>query len=244
MMRPFLITTSWDDGHPHDLRIADLLTRYGLKGTFYVPRWSPYGVMGGEAIRELAGAFEVGAHTLHHLELTRVPDELARAEINDSKSWIEDLTGRSCRMFCFPGGRYRKRHQAMVLAAGYLGARTVQFLSLSPPHNEGGLMLMGTSIQTRSHSMPTYLKNALKRRATGSLLHCWHIRSARGWVEAARTLLDLWARRGGVFHLWGHSWEIEELSAWGELEEVLRDLAEHAAVFGCLTNGEVCEWGH
>ena len=31
------ITTSWDDGHPLDLRVAELLAKYGLQGTFYVP---------------------------------------------------------------------------------------------------------------------------------------------------------------------------------------------------------------
>ena len=31
-----LFTTSWDDGHPSDLHVADLLERYGMKGTFYL----------------------------------------------------------------------------------------------------------------------------------------------------------------------------------------------------------------
>jgi hypothetical protein len=31
------ITTSWDDGHPSDLRVAELLIKHGLRGTFYVP---------------------------------------------------------------------------------------------------------------------------------------------------------------------------------------------------------------
>lgn len=31
------ITTSWDDGHPLDLRVAELLSEYHLQGTFYVP---------------------------------------------------------------------------------------------------------------------------------------------------------------------------------------------------------------
>jgi hypothetical protein len=31
------LTASWDDGHPLDFRIADMLERYGLTGTFYVP---------------------------------------------------------------------------------------------------------------------------------------------------------------------------------------------------------------
>jgi hypothetical protein len=34
---PAYITTSWDDGHPSDLRLADLLHKHSLRGTFYVP---------------------------------------------------------------------------------------------------------------------------------------------------------------------------------------------------------------
>jgi hypothetical protein len=32
--RPFVMTTSWDDGHPLDLQIAQLLSKSGLAGTF------------------------------------------------------------------------------------------------------------------------------------------------------------------------------------------------------------------
>jgi SAM-dependent methyltransferase len=37
MKSPTYITTSWDDGHPTDLRVAALLAKYGIAGTFYVP---------------------------------------------------------------------------------------------------------------------------------------------------------------------------------------------------------------
>ena len=33
-----IITTSWDDGHPLDFKLAELLNKYNLKGTFYIPR--------------------------------------------------------------------------------------------------------------------------------------------------------------------------------------------------------------
>ena len=39
------ITTSWDDGHPLDFRIAELLSEYRLRGTFYVPMESENGTM-------------------------------------------------------------------------------------------------------------------------------------------------------------------------------------------------------
>ncbi len=31
-----IVTTSWDDGHPVDLKVADILLRFGVKATFYV----------------------------------------------------------------------------------------------------------------------------------------------------------------------------------------------------------------
>ena len=32
-----IVTTSWDDGHPLDVRLAELLSSYGVPGTFYLP---------------------------------------------------------------------------------------------------------------------------------------------------------------------------------------------------------------
>lgn len=39
--RRAVATSSWDDGHPLDLRVADLLARCGVKGTCYVPVRNP-----------------------------------------------------------------------------------------------------------------------------------------------------------------------------------------------------------
>jgi hypothetical protein len=30
------VTTSWDDGHKLDMKLAVLLKKYGIKGTFYI----------------------------------------------------------------------------------------------------------------------------------------------------------------------------------------------------------------
>ena len=37
MNRKLVVTTSWDDGYPADLRVAELLAKHGVAGTFYVP---------------------------------------------------------------------------------------------------------------------------------------------------------------------------------------------------------------
>src|SRR5687768_14224449 len=99
-----IITTSWDDGHPLDLRIAEMLTRYGLTGTFYIPRSISTGVMSDVQLRDLSTQFEIGAHTLNHVFLTDTDSATARDEISGSKKWVEDTTGRPCTVFCPPAG--------------------------------------------------------------------------------------------------------------------------------------------
>src|SRR5690348_5067659 len=125
-MRPALvITTSWDDGHPLDLRVAELLCRYNLPGTFYVPRSICTATMTPAQVRELSVGFEIGAHTLHHVDLLGVDATRAREEIAGSKAWVEDVTGRPCPMFCPPRGRFARRDLRLSREAGYVGVRTV-----------------------------------------------------------------------------------------------------------------------
>lgn len=33
-----IVTTSWDDGQTFDEKLSSLLLKYGVKGTFYIPR--------------------------------------------------------------------------------------------------------------------------------------------------------------------------------------------------------------
>src|SRR5438552_7818919 len=98
MQRAAYITTSWDDGHPLDLRVAELLAKYGLRGTFYVPRTAQTETMTAAQLRELSGVFEVGGHTLGHVDLTTATEQQAWQEIADSRSWLEDSTGQPCSM--------------------------------------------------------------------------------------------------------------------------------------------------
>src|SRR5579872_6682713 len=90
------VTVSVDDGHPTDLRTAELLHKYGLKATFYAPAANPERpVMSATDLRRLSSSFEVGGHTLNHVPLPSLPRERAWAEIVDCKNWLEDLTGKT-----------------------------------------------------------------------------------------------------------------------------------------------------
>lgn len=235
------LTTSWDDGHTLDSRLAEILGKYGLPGTFYIPLENcPRGhVMDSQAIRELAATFEVGAHTIHHVALSEVSDEVAATEIKAPKKILEDITGKPCKIFCFPKGRFRRSQLRFVDEAGFIAARTVELMSWELPQLRDGTLVMPTTIHAYEHTHAQYFKNFAKRMAVGNLMN--YLRSPRrDWVATAQWFLEHTIRHGGVFHLWGHSWEIEEQGLWGQLEEVLRMMSEHKSALRLATNAEVC----
>ncbi|MEO6435623.1 MAG: polysaccharide deacetylase family protein [Tepidisphaeraceae bacterium] len=240
-------TTSWDDGHPADLRVAEMLSRYRLAGTFYIPRTIDSGVMSEPQMRQIAEqGFEIGAHTLTHAFLPSVDAVTAKSEIDGSKQWVADVTGSECRMFCPPGGKFDARHLRNVRDAGFLGVRTVELVSLGFPrrrevHGGGMVMEMPTTIQAFPHAVGAYARNIAKRAAARNLWVYLVHGHARDWSMLARRLIERAAGAGGVFHLWGHSWELVEQRQWERLDEVFRVMAEHARHARHWSNGRICE---
>ena len=86
--------------------LKDLLEKYGLKATFYIPaanRERP--VMSRSEIQQLGKRFEIGGHTMNHIALKSLSPERARAEINDGKKWLEDLLGVSGSVLLLSAGK-------------------------------------------------------------------------------------------------------------------------------------------
>lgn len=76
-----------------------------------------------EEVRELiACGFEVGSHTVNHVDLGQVSDDTAATELTQSKRDLEAMTGRPVTLFSFPFGRetnIRPGVTALVRQAGY-----------------------------------------------------------------------------------------------------------------------------
>jgi hypothetical protein len=221
--------------------VAELLVKYGLRGTFYVPKTAERGTMTDVQVRELNRTFEVGGHTLHHTVLTGVTDQQAEQEIVGCKSWLEDCTGRPCPTFCPPRGRYAARHLKLIRRAGFRGVRNVELLSIDFPRSRAGLLLLPTTVQAHSHRLGAYARNLARRAAVRNLWLFLHHGRTTDWLRLTRSLLTEIMHRGGVFHLWGHSWEIEANGQWLRLEAALRLLGAFARQAPALTNGHLCE---
>jgi peptidoglycan/xylan/chitin deacetylase (PgdA/CDA1 family) len=234
------ITTSWDDGHPLDLRIAELLDRNGLTGTFYIPKFIQSGVMTVAQIRDLSNSFDVGGHTLDHVFLTMIPDIQAQLQIVGCRKWVEDVTGGPCDMFCPPAGKFTRTHAEMIRRAGFLGLRSVELLSTLPPRFIDGLMHVPTTLQAFPHPRWIYVKNAIKRRSWSNLFRYLSMGAPADLERLVEQLLKQVISRGGVFHLWGHSWEIERFDEWNRLERVLKLMGQFRNEATPATNSQLC----
>ncbi|MFA5193002.1 MAG: polysaccharide deacetylase family protein [Verrucomicrobiia bacterium] len=237
MQQPAYLTISVDDGYPLDLRAAELLDRHGLKATFYVPATNPeYEVMTKEQVRQLSQRFEIGGHSYHHMTLTLLPDDQARADILDGKHWVEDVTGLPVRAFCYPQGKFTARIVDWVKEAGFIGARTCFFNRTEMPRD---LYRCGVSTHTHNHSVLIQARHALLEGNFKGLVDFFRVhRAEQDWEAHFRHAVAAVEHHGGVAHLYFHTWEIDQQRDWGKLARVLEYAASRKQLTR-VTNGEL-----
>jgi len=215
-----IITTSWDDGHPLDLRVAAVLTRHGLRGTFYVPLMPAAGrVVNRSQMRDLVDmGMEIGSHTVSHAVLTGLPAAEVDRELLISRCRLEDLLGMAVTSFCYPKGKFSSRIARRAKLAGYRLCRTTVDFHTGAHFDP---IRMPVSLHVFPHNSGAHYRHALRYRNWRGL---WNWRGRLGGatdVEGlAAGMLNRILKRGGIFHLWGHSWEIEERGLWPLLERL------------------------
>jgi peptidoglycan/xylan/chitin deacetylase (PgdA/CDA1 family) len=236
------VTISVDDGHPADLRMADLLDKYKLKATFYIPAANPEReVIGKEEIVELSRHFEVGGHTMSHLSLKSMANEQAWLEISTCKKWLEDLSGREVYSFCYPQGKFDKRTAKLVEQAGFAGARTCLFNLNDFPHDP---FMWGVSTHAYSHPAHIQVRHALiEKNFRGVWNYLTRYKGITDWSSHFLFSLDSVCKNGGIAHLFLHSWEIDQLGKWKEVENVFARISEYKTMLR-VTNGELFRMLH
>lgn len=238
---PRIVTTSWDDGHLADLKLAELLQAQGVRGTFYVPI-SPYNgqpSLGPQELRSLSSeGFEIGAHGVSHKLLWGLPQEELSREINPCKPMLEAILGSEVGMFCYPRGRYDQNAVRALRKAGYRGARTVRMLATRLEFNP---FEMPTSLQVFPHSTSGYVRNVLRARMKGLPTCLSHRSKLKNWVDLGKSLFDSVLKNGGIWHLYGHSWEIDQLGLWESLSEMITYVSKRQSV-SYVTNGQLLQF--
>lgn len=218
-----IITTSWDDGHPLDFKIADLLRKYKLSGTFYIPKNNPENaVMSEPMIQSLSREYEIGGHTMNHVSANQVSPKKWEEEVSNCYSWLADLTGIEPVCFCFPRGIYTDTASEAVFKAGFKLARTTELMNIT---GLNGGNFLPTTIQIYDHSRVTYFKHLIKRKRFANLF-LWIKNNSEKELDRLtdKYVKEMIATRG-YLHLWGHSWEIEKYGLWDKLEVVFKRIS-------------------
>lgn len=218
-----IFVSSWDDGHPLDRRVADLHASRGLTATFYVPLRNGEGrpVMVNTDMRAICAAgFEIGSHTADHIYLDALTESQAFEQIYAGKQGLTDILGKEVTGFCYPGGRQPAFVKPLLERVGITHARTVENLRTDQSYDRYSVP---TTRQFYPHRWQVLLRNAVRyphELATKMAM----IGAAVRFGVGLGTLSDLVARSAGtakIFHLWGHSWEVDRLGAWQALEKLL-----------------------
>lgn len=116
---------SFDDGFQDNYQYAfPLLKKYNAKATIYLAtQIEGIEKLNTAQIQEMSasGLIEFGAHTQHHVNLLKLSDEEAFAEMQASKKDVEVLVGK-CLSFAYPFGRFNDKHQQMAKKIGFKNA--------------------------------------------------------------------------------------------------------------------------
>lgn len=178
--------------------------------------------------------FEVGAHGVSHPHLTQCDEQQLILEVDSCKKRLEDGLGKRISMFAYPRGEHNRQVIATLKQAGYEGARTTAMLARGLTFDA---FRMPISARVFPHTRFDYLRNlAGGAHVSRAWVYATHFRDAINWVGLAKSLFDSVLHDGGLWHLYGHSWEIEELRLWGDLREVLDYVANRPEVT-YLSNG-------
>jgi peptidoglycan/xylan/chitin deacetylase (PgdA/CDA1 family) len=234
--RKTYVITSWDDTTKLDLKLADLLEKYNIKGTFFVTTGWVGSKIGVDDLRHLSEAHEIGAHTISHPHLRKLSLADAEKEISKSGQFLsEKLDVPLYKMpFAYPYGEYSDEHVGLVKSAGYCCARTTKPFHIEQPYN---LYEMGVSVWVYPHAFSDLIGIfRVARMLPGVLTNPAHVKK---WGYLARHLFDMTMKKGGVFHLFGHAQQIDENNDWCNLDEVLNYIGLHKTVT-YVTLGEYC----
>lgn len=205
---------SFDDGCALDVRVADLLERYGWKkeeAIFYIPsQWEEVNKQHGdeplsfEQLKSLSKRFIIGSHTIVHPMLTRISSDAALYEIKLSRDRLERLLNIKVTDFCYPRGYANDDIRDMVRTY-YKTARNTLV---------GNLELAEDPVW---ESTTVHVAGKRRKEYEGT-----------SWLSEGRRLLKEATERDidtdTIYHLWGHSWELERYDAWDDFEIFLKEI--------------------
>ena len=219
------ITFSYDDGVVQDIKMIELMGKYGIKATFNLnsqllgqggilpfpnQRICHYKIKP-EDVRDIYQAHEVAVHTLIHPDLTKQPDDEIIHQVEQDRLNLSELVGYDVVGMAYPGGLYDDRVVKLLREkTGIRYSRTVD--------NTGKF-----DVQEDLYRLhPTVFHQNYDEM-----------------FALAEEFLSMRPKKPQVFYIWGHAYEQDiGHDKWERLEEFFQLISGHDDIF-YGTNREV-----
>lgn len=132
-----VVAISFDDSWISQYSVVlPVLESNGIKGTFYITTepiidgWSDF--MTPSQVKEISDkGHEIAGHTITHPHLPNLSQANLIKELTDSKTYLENLTGKKVNSFAYPYGEMNMNVKTHVAQAGYLTGRGVEYDTLN-----------------------------------------------------------------------------------------------------------------
>jgi peptidoglycan/xylan/chitin deacetylase (PgdA/CDA1 family) len=227
-----VLLTSWDDGTVTDVRMAELLTRYGFRGTFFATT--------GPEERETASTeelraivrlgHEIGNHGVSHRSLTGLSTAAIVEDAHLGAELCETFMRTASPIVAPPRGHLDDRVLA-TLHQETLLVRTAPIVGRARP----AAGTVEPTVHLFAHSLYRTVGHLLRRRAVPAAGLVRPLLAHRELWSRMAAILRVYARATAPLHIWGHSEEVERFQWWDRLESLLslaRDLGYHGATLG------------
>lgn len=194
-------TFSVDDGSPADLQMAQILTKLGIRATFYIPyRKLLMQALPMTTFEYIQQHHEVQSHCVYHLDLTTMRDIHAEEQLDDSRKLFATVLKKPPALIGYPFGKYTDEIIQVARKVGYVGGRGVDWAA--------GPKVIIDPFKLHVHA----------EAGDGDALQCGlNPCTVPDVISRARAVYDA----GEVFSMFAHSWKITQ---WDKLESLLREL--------------------
>ncbi|MCX6731050.1 MAG: polysaccharide deacetylase family protein [Candidatus Roizmanbacteria bacterium] len=214
-MKDNLISISIDDGHPLDLKTAEILKSKNIKAIFYIPIKNNTGrpTLGNKQIKELSQnpGFEIGGHTYNHVDLTKVPLKKAEEEMRTGKEALEDIIGKKVTTFAWPWGKYNRTLLTLATKVGFKNTRATATINFNEVNSSD--LLWYPNLLIKPHSFISDMRNTMKRLDVYSTFRRVYYSNL-----SHMDLLNVIDTKRKFF--WFHSWEIDKFNMWDFLKNL------------------------
>ena len=220
------LTFSYDDGVTQDIRLIELLNKYGLKCTFNInsdllsqpgllnrgSRIAHYKIHKND-VRTVYEGHEIAVHTLTHPNLTQCDQSEIIRQVEQDRLNLSELAGYEVVGMAYPCGGVNNDDRVAEIIKSHTGVRYSR-----------------TITSNRSFD---WQDNLFRFNPT---LH--HL-SFDQMMELGQQFVDLKPDKPQIFYIWGHSFEMDYANDyWGRLEEFCKLIAGKEDIF-YGTNKEV-----